>query len=134
MKLGRKYVTAILATILAVGIGVSLIHDTSIHDTRQLPRFLQGFNLAFLLLNLMLIPLVWVDRLKRNQLLNQTYLASFTVLMLLGAWHEIGNKPLSYLLGVGGVGLLYVCYLEVRDWMHERNLEVSADPVEPDAR
>jgi hypothetical protein len=129
MKVNRKSIAAILATILAVGCGASLIYERG-----QQGRFLQGFDIALFLLFFLLIPLVWVERLRRNQLLNQTYLASLTVLMLVGAWHEIGNKPSSYLLGLMGVGVLYVCYLEVRDWMRGRNPEVSADPAELGAR
>ena len=129
MKVGREFIGRTLVTLCVVATLVAFIHDY-----RNLPKSAGHWDLPVygaILISILLIPLVWIRRLRANKPLNAVVFLSGWAFIAISAWQANGNKPVSYVFGFLWVGMASSYILGFPDWNRKRKAhEADASQID----
>jgi hypothetical protein len=129
MKVNGEYVGRTLVTLCVAATLVAFIHDY-----QHLPKSAEHWYLpvyGVFLISLLLIPLVWVRRLRANKPLNAAVFLSGWAFIAMSAWQANGNKPVSYVFGFLWVGMASSYILGFPDWNRKRKAhEADASQID----
>jgi RsiW-degrading membrane proteinase PrsW (M82 family) len=126
MKVNREHIKATLVTLCVAGVIVNFIHNyREMRESHGFPiATIYGMMIVFILL----IPLMWVKRLRANKPLNAVVFLSLFGFIVIGSCQVNGNKPVSYICGLLWVGAVCSYIGEILEWTRKRKTRISSVP------
>lgn len=113
MKINGRDVIRAIITIVLLGEGASVI--LNYRQWRLSPAYPEATVDAIVLFSLLLIPIIWVKRLRRNAVLNAALFLTVFTLVAFAEWQTFGYRPISYVFGFLWLAIVISFIFDVRN-------------------